>query len=749
MNEQLGSRGTVLDGGGDAFLGGRAPSTASAFYAALSLTLLATALRVAWAVKVPTIPVGDFAMYRESANYLAEHGRLDGGFIYMPGLVLLLAAVHALGGEILAAKLMGALFGGLAAAPIYVLTSQVARATSQVTRAGLPLARVPSQVRCEGVPSQVRCEGVPSQVRCEGVPSQVRCEGGPKRDRGGEARQHRWVAAAQMFTVSPAAFVATLLYAVWPAGIALASVIGTDVPAGALLLLAFALLFGWGRSRPLLATVAFGAVMGVAAYFRAVALPLGVLAAGYWWSARAGARAVVTRTALALAVTLVVLSPWAVHNLRDNGELRFTDNHGGITALMGNYPNSEGTYSRSLNLMFRELEGGRTFLSEPHRETDQIAYALAKRWMRFQPGWTAGMMALRLERLFAPERGLLYWSVYRPGVLPRHIADWFGVWRPEIVGIVDGYYLVFAGLVVAGIGFSIAERRWVMAVPVACGLMLVATYALYVAEPRYRLTTEMLLFPAAGLGLARLARTLGRVGMGAFAALRRRSPWHALAPSRLERRGLALTALIAVGVVLGGVLVVGGGQALRDRYRWAVTLWQVDGQPRMALWRRAPGVHGTSPVRGLAGGAELVLAPGQTETAAEVVLPDVGPVVRSEVAVVGPLVRSEVAVATTGSVAHSGPGVPSRPVVPSQVAIPPGGREWNARLSWRRDGDSAARLIVGSADFGPDAGLAQAVVAAPVNGPLMVTLQLRAPRPSTVGAAVTAGDVTLETRTPP
>src|SRR3569623_1707359 len=63
-------------------------------YAALLLTALATALRVVWAVKVPTIPVGDFAMYRESANYLAEHGRLDGGFIYMPGLVLLLAAVR-------------------------------------------------------------------------------------------------------------------------------------------------------------------------------------------------------------------------------------------------------------------------------------------------------------------------------------------------------------------------------------------------------------------------------------------------------------------------------------------------------------------------------------------------------------------------------------------------------------------------------------------------------------------------------
>jgi len=434
-----------------------------------------------------------------------------------------------------------------------------------------------------------------------------------------------------------------------------------------------------------------------------VALPLGVLSAGYWWSARAGARAVVTRTALALAVTLAVLSPWAVHNLRDNGELRFTDSHGGITALMGNYPNSEGTYARSLNLMFRELEGGRTFLSEPHRETDQIAYAMAKRWIGFQPGWTAGMMALRIERLFAPERGLLYWSIYRPGVLPRHIGDWFGVWRPDIVGLVDGYYVVFAALVVGGIGFSMAERRWAMAVPVACGLMLVGTYALYVAEPRYRLTTEMLLFPAAGLGAARLGRMLWRGGAAGVAAARRRGSWRVAALPRIERQGLALAGLIAVGVVLGGVLVVDGGQALRDRYRWAVTLWHVDGQPRMALWRRAAGTRGPSPVRGNAGGAELVLAPGQTEAAAEVVLPDVAPAAA---------------------------------------------REWTATLAWRRAGTPALRVDIAGARFGPADGRAGGVL--PASGaPVVVAVRLNSLDRSPAGGAVAIGDVTLKTETPP
>ena len=99
---------------------------ASVLPMALLLAAVATALRIGWALAVPTIPVGDFAMYRESANHLVEHGFFDGGFIYMPGLVLMLAGLQALGGELASAKILGALFGGLAAAPLYVLTAYVA-----------------------------------------------------------------------------------------------------------------------------------------------------------------------------------------------------------------------------------------------------------------------------------------------------------------------------------------------------------------------------------------------------------------------------------------------------------------------------------------------------------------------------------------------------------------------------------------------------------------------------------------------
>ncbi len=67
---------------------------------------LAFALRLAWVLAVPTVPVSDFAMYRESANYLSEFGHLDPGFIYMPGFVIVLAWVKSAGGALLSVSSM-------------------------------------------------------------------------------------------------------------------------------------------------------------------------------------------------------------------------------------------------------------------------------------------------------------------------------------------------------------------------------------------------------------------------------------------------------------------------------------------------------------------------------------------------------------------------------------------------------------------------------------------------------------------
>jgi hypothetical protein len=166
---------------------------------------LAIALRVAWALAVPTKPVGDFAMYIESAAHLVEHGAFDSEYVYMPGYIFLIAPVQALGGGWLATKLVGAVLGGLGAGAVIGITRRMAGGSTRV------------------------------------------------------------------------ALVAGLLYACWPAGIAVASVTGTDMPAAVLLVVAAYFLVRFAGERPILAAILFGVFTGFAAFIRAIVVPLAAL----------------------------------------------------------------------------------------------------------------------------------------------------------------------------------------------------------------------------------------------------------------------------------------------------------------------------------------------------------------------------------------------------------------------------------------------------------------------------------------
>src|SRR5512140_3658770 len=144
---------------------------------------LALTLRIAWVLLVPSKPVGDFAMYVESAAHLVEHGGLDPEYVYMPGYIFLIAPVQALGGGWLATKLVGAVLGGLGAGAVAGLAQRIS--------------------------------------------------GGGKR----------------------VGWIAGLLCACWPAGIAVSSVTGTDMPAAALVVIAAYFLWRFAGDRPLLAAI--------------------------------------------------------------------------------------------------------------------------------------------------------------------------------------------------------------------------------------------------------------------------------------------------------------------------------------------------------------------------------------------------------------------------------------------------------------------------------------------------------------
>ena len=214
----------------------------------LIIFALAVGVRVAWVLLVPTRPVGDFAMYIESARYLAEQRSLDPEFIYMPGYVGVVAVVHALGGGLLAIKMIGVVAGGVAAAAVFATT--------------------------------------------------------------------------RLLFGSAAAIVAGLLAALWPGGVAVASVTGTDMPGGRA-----------HRRRRLAAGARRGpAAAGRARDVRAGAGPGGVrarrgAAAGRCCRRRTSAPAaprwghVLTRTVAACLVAFLVLLPWAIRNKLRYGEL--------------------------------------------------------------------------------------------------------------------------------------------------------------------------------------------------------------------------------------------------------------------------------------------------------------------------------------------------------------------------------------------------------------------------------------------
>ncbi|HVR63240.1 MAG TPA: glycosyltransferase family 39 protein, partial [Polyangia bacterium] len=514
-----------------------------------ALVALATALRVAWVLAVPSRPVGDFALYLESAAHLLEHGAFDPAFIYMPGYVVVLAGVQALGGGVLAAKLLGAVVGGLGAWPI----------------AGLGMRLFAWTERGPG----------PSAVR---------------RGRDREPSSHE-----SQLVDRRAGVIAGALYAVWPAGIAVASVTGTDMPAGVLLVTAVYQLVRWREERPWRAAILFGLVSGLAATVRAVAAPLAALSLVYWLASGTRPARAAALAAAGCAVAFLVLLPWGIRNQRRYGELFFTDSHGGHTALVGANPDTDGVYSRSLNLLFWKGTGFKLF-DEPHRASDRAAYDLAAAWARFEPAYAAGLVVAKADRLLGSERPLLYWPVYRQGVLGGGRRAWFDAHRAPIEALVEAFWYALVALSVGGVVLAGARRRWPALALLLFPLALAALYATFFSEWRYHLAIVVFLFPFAGAALAEATEV--------------RRP-RALRP--LVAAALAVALLFA-----GWPWLVAAGTRLRDRHRWAVTVCDVNQRSRLCAWKPAqpaPG-RGLSPVHGVWDGLGLTLPAGESAVAA-------------------------------------------------------------------------------------------------------------------------------------
>lgn len=484
---------------------------------------LAIVLRIAWVLAVPTKPVGDFAMYVESAAHLVEHGSLDPEYVYMPGYIFLIAPIQALGGGWLATKLVGAVLGGLGAGAVAGIARPI-----------------------------------------------------------GGAR---------------AALVAGLLYACWPAGIAISSVTGTDMPAAVLVIAAAYVLVRLSAERPVLAAILFGLATGLAAYIRAIVVPLAALSVLVFRAQRHPWRKSMGYASVACAIALLTLSPWALRNRLRYGETFFTDSHGGLTALVGANPNTDGCYSRALNRTFHDVTGF-TLLAEPHRDADRASMAIAKDWMRFDPLFTVGLLASKAERLLVHERALLYWPLFRAGVLPEPQRSFFDRHRSTLEAVADLFWLSVLALAVMGVALAALRRQWLALALLPQVAVLAALYTVIFAEPRYRLPIFMLLVPFAVIALAWLWETTKTL------VARAASP-------RWKREGMVAVG-VAAAVFAAAPALAWAGARLREHHRWAVHECTLDGRAQYCRWRASHidgDLRGRPALRGAWDGVGLALPP--------------------------------------------------------------------------------------------------------------------------------------------
>ena len=372
--------------------------------------------------------------------------------------------------------------------------------------------------------------------------------------------------------------------------------------------------------------------MGLGAYVRAVAVPLAGFSLFYFLAAGAPWRRAAGYAGLSTAIAFLVLSPWVLRNRWHYGEWMLTDSHGGLTALVGANPNTEGRYSRSLNRLFKEVTGY-TLLAPPHREADRAAYALARDFTDFSPAYAVGLVALKSERLLDRERPLLYWPIYRAGVLPPGgVKSWFDRNRTRIEAWTDGFWLVLVAAFFAGVGMAAARRRWDALAFVPIQIALVGIYSLYFAEVRYHLPIAALMFPvAAGVvpllreATSHLSRMMARMiarRLQSRGSSSSRPPDPVPAATARPLRRDALAAAVAVLLLGAGWSAWKAfGEYLRQGHRWAAHVCRIDGRPAVCKWRSAR--PGPSPVRGVYDGVGIDLSnlDGSGRTGARLSLP--------------------------------------------------------------------------------------------------------------------------------
>ncbi len=130
-----------------------------------------------------------------------------------------------------------------------------------------------------------------------------------------------------------------LVFVLFPTNILSANVILTELPFSATLW--FAVYFAVKKKISLNNVVAAGVLLGVAAYFRSAALPVGALLI-FYFAKKFGAKRGIRYGAIVILIQFMILSPWIYRNYKTFNSFIPVSTNAGFNFLMGNCVNSKG-----------------------------------------------------------------------------------------------------------------------------------------------------------------------------------------------------------------------------------------------------------------------------------------------------------------------------------------------------------------------------------------------------------------------
>lgn len=299
----------------------------------------------------------------------------------------------------------------------------------------------------------------------------------------------------------PRAGVATgLLLAVWPGEVEFSTILASELPYNAFVLLA---LFAEGRDhwRPAGRATLTGLALTAACYLRPTAMLLpGVIAWCRLVGPGSGGRrplAVVAETAAVAALMAALITPWAYRNYQAFGRPVLISTNGGAMLWMGNHPGSTGVY--------RDLPDWTEGYDEAER--DEVLGRAARRHIRENPGLFVVMSASRLLVTHGRENIGVVWN--EPGLIktygervifPLKVASTGYWWVALLLGL-SGAWIAFRRL---------GLRRWLGLTPVALWGYYAAVHAVIIGGDKYHYPSVPFIASLGGLAVVVLLRRFRR-----------------------------------------------------------------------------------------------------------------------------------------------------------------------------------------------------------------------------------------------